>query len=104
MTDLKREHDKVTALKQHFGDSLFMASDMTILSTSPFKEDNYLVFTAELALQKISDGFLSAYKNHEVLREENEIGSLMQRDCQKHMMKRMTPKEIKEVKSIYQAF
>ena len=104
MTDLKREHDKVTALKQHFGDSLFMASDMEIFSTSPFKEDNYLVFTAELALQTISDGFLSTYKNHGELREENEIGTLMQMDCLKPMMKKMTPKEIHGLKSIYQAF
>ena len=37
MTDLKRENDKVATLKQHVGDSLFMASDMDIFSTSPFK-------------------------------------------------------------------
>jgi len=104
MTDLKREHDKVTALKQHFGDSLFMASDMEMFSASPFKEDNYIVFATELALQKISDGLLSTYKNHATLRDENEIGTLMQRDCLASTMKQMTPKKIQELQSIYRAF
>ena len=104
MTDLKKENDKVTALKQYFGDSLFMALDMEIFHSSPFKEDNYIVFATELALQKISDGYLQTYKYHGILKEENELGMLMQMNCYLRTMNRMTPKKIQEMKSIYRAF
>ena len=103
MTDLKKENDKVTALKQYFGDSLFMASDMEVFSTSPFNEDNYIVFATEVAPQKISDGYLPTYKSHEDLKEE-ELGPLMQMNCLLKTISKMTPKEIQEMKSIYHAF
>ena len=104
MTDMGREHDKVRALKQHFGGSLFLASDIEIFSTSPFKEDNYIVFTAELALQTISDGYVSTYKDHAPLKEENQIGTLMQWNCQRVTMKKMTPEKVRQMKSIYKSF
>ena len=104
MTDMGREHDKVRALKQHFGGSLFMASDIDIFSASPFKEDNYIVFTAELALQKISDGYVSTYKDHAPLKEENQIGTLMQWNCQRVTMEKMTPEKVRQMKSIYKSF
>ena len=103
MTDWKKENDKLTALKQYFGDSLFMASDMEIFSKSPFKEDNYMVFATELALQKISDGFISTYKSHEPIKEENELGKLMQINCLLKTV-RLTPKQTQRMKSIYQAY
>ena len=63
MKDLKRELDNVTNLKQHFEDSLLMASVVETLSKSPCEEDKKIVFATELALEKLSDGFLSFSKN-----------------------------------------
>ena len=104
MTDLGKDHDNVTSLKRHFGDSLFMASDMKIFSKSPFKEDNYIVFATELALQKMSDGFLSTYKNHGKLRENNKMGSLMNMNCMINTMSDMKPARRRQLRARYRVF
>ena len=104
MTDLGANHDKVTSLKRHFGNSLFVASDMKIFSQSPFKDDNYWIFAVELALQKISDGYLSTYKNHELLSEDNKMGPLMSMNCFKDTMDEMSLNKIKKLLSQYSVF
>ena len=104
MTDLGDNHDNVTSLKRHFGDSLFVASDMKIFSQSPFKDDNYWIFAVELALQKISDGYLSTYKNHELLSEDNKMGSLMNMDCFTKTVDEMSHEKRQKLLSQYSVF
>ena len=77
MTDLSSTHGYVRGIKSHFGSAMCQAKDMTLFQQLPFRRNNYIVFAAELALQKISDGFIMTYETHKQFAEQNEMGYLL---------------------------